>query len=574
MGIKLKKIRTAVIEAVKHAPVEILMGTVFFVLWIVFRHLKMGFKEDDVLMLFPLFISLSFICNTLFSNGLKRLIYYLSFFFFIPFVKADISAFVHSDGYGFALLAFGLLIISRGWKKDNLRFAERAVRCILDFPSGVFIAYALCLAVIAIYASVTYIFNIAFLEKFDFYSYAFAFTGYISLPVAFISFDRQRREAEFQASKVFDILLNFILSPAVIIYTSILYIYFAKILILWELPKGKVAYMVFAFILSAVIGQACQPLLKRRFYDWFYRHFSWISFPPLILFWVGASYRINEYGYTEDRVYLILLGALATFCMLIFLNKKTAKYLYVTLVSAFALSLFTFVPGISARDIAFESQTSRVDEMITKLRLADSTGRLRKVHADNDTTFMKEYRKLYGAFLYVDQKRDSAYMVDKYGFETAWGLCDSIVPYILRDYVKWGGQVRAEKGIDYSFEGDINIAGFDRLCQFDYLHRKYINREIQSGEEGKYAYLFADSILTVKGVDGRLDSVNIYKHLEESGIIRTADETAIRYKLNLNSDKLKYIDTDLGRIVLKRVSLEKDSIWSIQNLYLECILVK
>lgn len=264
MGYRWKKIQLSIFHTIKYAPVEVLLGIVFFALWIIIENKSNhnSFSNyANTLKLFPLVISFSYIFNFLFIGKNTRWLYYITFFLLIPFLFIDITPFIKSSGYGYSLLVFTLLLISRGWYRDNSKFAEGATRCILDFLSGILIGFAIYLTVIAIYASIAYIFNVNAMQEFDFYSYAFAFTGYISIPVTFIAFDRQKSGKKFEASKIFNILINFILSPAVIIYTIILYVYFAKIAFMWELPKGNIAYMVFAFILSVVIGQACQPLV-------------------------------------------------------------------------------------------------------------------------------------------------------------------------------------------------------------------------------------------------------------------------------------------------------------------------
>lgn len=564
MSERWKKIQLSVAGTIKYAPVEVLLGIIFFVLWIVVEN-RSGYNylssEANTLKLFPLIISFSYVFNFLFAGKNTRWLYYLTFFLFIPFLFIDITVFVKSSGYGYALLLFALLLISRGWYRDNIKFAEGATRCVLDLLSGILIGIAIFLTVIAIYASIAYIFNVSAMQEFDFYSYAFAFTGYISIPIAFIAFDRQRSNKRFEASKIFNILINFILSPAVIIYTIILYVYFAKITFMWELPKGNIAYMVFAFILSVVIGQACQPLIKYRYYNWFYNYFSWISFPPLIMFWVGVVYRINQYGYTEDRVYLIILGLLATLCMLLFLNKKTGRYIYVTLTSVFVISLFTFIPNISAREIGVDSQKKRLNKYIKELGLIDiNTGKLRKRDHDRDTTKKYEYREFYNTFSYVREKTDSAFMMSHYGFDQVWKLCDSIIPKSLHDYVRWRGEIRPYTEINISFDSEIDIKGFSKLRRTN--HYMYSNRYKNDNNK----YVFKDNLNNTYEIDL---SLYINPYLNELNSFD--DETYIEDKLK---EELNYLDIDTLRIVLDRLSIIKDSVWQIRSISPSHILIK
>ena len=149
------------------------------------------------------------------------------------------------------------------------------------------------------------------------------------------------------------------LSPAVLAYTVLLYLYFAKIVATWSLPRGGIAYLVFGFTLIAVAAQAGQTLLNKRYYDWFYNRFSLISLPALAMFWVGVGCRWSDYGLTENRVYLIACGLIMTACMGLFLSRRTGRYLYVTLTAIVILALFTYIPGLTPRDIERWSQSGR-----------------------------------------------------------------------------------------------------------------------------------------------------------------------------------------------------------------------
>lgn len=102
--------------------------------------------------------------------------------------------------------------------------------------------------------------------------------------------------SRYESNRILEILLNYIVAPALLIYTAILYLYMAKILVTWSLPEGGVAYLVFGFTLFALAEKALQFLMRKRLYDWFFDRFSLISLPTQLLFWVGAIRRTSEYG--------------------------------------------------------------------------------------------------------------------------------------------------------------------------------------------------------------------------------------------------------------------------------------
>lgn len=558
-------------SALKRSPMEILLGCVFFVFWLIAK--GNGFPSDseigNILFLFPVFFVFTFVCNHLFKGQL-RFLYYLSGLLFIPFLFVPLREFIRSSGYPFSLLIAVIALVSYGWHRNNTRFTWNAVRVVVDFCSAAFISGTLYLAVIAIYASIAYIFNLQGMLYSDFYLNMFFLTCFVIQPIFFLAFNGYGTEADnkVEGSAVFNIFISYILSPAVIIYTCILYVYFAKIAIFWELPEGNVAYMVFAFILSAIVGQACHQLLEKKRYNWFYNYFSWISFPPLIIFWIGVIYRIRQYGFTDDRVYLVVCGLLMTLCILLFLNKRTGKYAYVSVLTVVSLSLITFIPPISAERLGVYSQQSRLDKCIKELGIAGPDGKLIKIHADNDTIHKEVYREFYEAFSYVNANLDGKQMLATYGYENLYEMKEDIIPSILSDYVLWGGDLHVRNSsfwVKLKQAGEQNIKGFTHAYPFG-------NYDIRDDLDMYcYSYTFTAPILEIMNKEKEtilLLNVNDYlKPVLNDEVLKD------RQNVDVYKDSLFY-DADFGRIVFKQIEVRVDSVYDVYNIELDYLLTK
>ena len=156
----------------------------------------------------------------------------------------------------------------------------------------------------------TYIFGLggAWIEHVAVWSVTICET--LAVPLLFLMMADRWRDAELRGSRILEMLLNYIVTPALLIYAAILYLYMAKILVTWTLPEGGVAYLVFGFTMTALAVKALGRLLEKRIYDWFFDRFSLVSLPVLALFWIGVVRRTNEYGLTEPRVYLVVCGGL------------------------------------------------------------------------------------------------------------------------------------------------------------------------------------------------------------------------------------------------------------------------
>lgn len=277
-----------------------------------------------------------------------------------------------------------------------------------------FIGHLLALAVWGLYSSVVYIFN---MERYDFPEYIYMFCLFVVIPLLYCHL--QEKESEEHATPRFmEIIINYILSPAVIVYTAILYIYFITIAIHWELPKGGIGYMVLALAIFAMAGHMFQLLVSKNIYGWFYSHFSWIAIPPLILFWVGTIERITTYSFTASRVYLFISGILMTFYIFFLFSRKIGNYQLMAVVSSICIVILTFIPGISARSIGIHSQKQRLERYISRLDMLDSvTHKLKQgvVFNETDSLRWKDARELEACYSYLEDETGSDCMKKEYG---------------------------------------------------------------------------------------------------------------------------------------------------------------
>ena len=355
------KIRTFLAEnlvTLRRAPVEMAVAAYLFVIGLLAQHHIFPHSGEQLLAA-PVVLLLPFLCNKWFAKGWLRALYYLSGLAVIPFWWVDMDKWIENPTYYVTIIIGLLATLLCGWHKDNRRFTENLLRYAWDGISALFLTGVAYLLLLAIFFSIVYIFGIFKGITTDFCTDSALLFFIVLWPLVFLTFNRKSEPAEPESSKLLDTLLNWVLSPAVLAYTVLLYLYFAKIVATWSLPRGGIAYLVFGFTLIAVAAQAGQTLLNKRYYDWFYNRFSLISLPALAMFWVGVGCRWSDYGLTENRVYLIACGLIMTACMGLFLSRRTGRYLYVTLTAIVILALFTYIPGLTPRDIERWSQSGR-----------------------------------------------------------------------------------------------------------------------------------------------------------------------------------------------------------------------
>ncbi|MBP3775857.1 MAG: DUF4153 domain-containing protein [Prevotella sp.] len=419
---KLKSLLQQMLQSPRRFPVEMALGVVFFVIavWDSETHewneetaqFESAVNGDILWFFVPLMVL------TFWLHRINRWAYYASFFLFLPLMALNLKPFLWTYGFAFTYVLAAILLIIGNKRMENRSFAAHALHVTTQMFFGLLISCILYLAVLVITASFFYIFGID--EPRHFYEHIAQFVFFVLAPQVCCTLVRQNEDEVNEPFKILQLILNFILSPAVIIYTIILYTYFIKIVIEWDLPKGGVAWMVMGFITVALIGRVAQSILSQRYYDWFYSRFTLIAIPPLIMYWIGSFYRIRLYSFTESRFYLMIAGVLMTLFVLMLISKRTRRYQIMSLIFAVAIILFTYIPGISAKSIGLVCQKQRLTELIKELKLADTqTGKLKDdidIRSINqDSVKCERYKDVASVINYVKKEIGANDFEEEYG---------------------------------------------------------------------------------------------------------------------------------------------------------------
>ncbi len=169
--------------------------------------------------------------------------------------------------------------------------------------------------------------------------------------------------------KTFRILVQYILVPLIVLYLSILYIYLAKILFTFDLPKGNVSIWILVFCTLGILTILLAEPFRNMESNWvgkFAKIFYWLMLPLLVMLWIAICTRVLAYGLTESRALVLYLAIWLTFISLYNGFYKRRSLL------AFPISLFiiTFLyqwgGPLSAHSISFKSQSTRTEEIMNR----------------------------------------------------------------------------------------------------------------------------------------------------------------------------------------------------------------
>ncbi|MDD4609375.1 MAG: DUF4153 domain-containing protein, partial [Bacteroidaceae bacterium] len=416
---QLKEFKQICTSALLQFPIELILGVLFFLFYFIADQEYLSEEvTENVKMLLLFYPILSFITSWLHQITSKKQhwIYYLTPLLVIPLFYIDCADWLNSWRYPILLL-FSMILFLYGYTqaKENKRFTQQTFHIAINLLMATFIGQLLFVLWTTIFYSIGYIFEFPLLAEYTL-PYLLAAIYFIFIPLYFYGLtNRVKEEKMTPLSNTYTRIINYIFSIALLTYTAILYLYFAKIVFLWELPKGGVSYMVIFFVTFLMIGKHYQQIVSKPFFGGFYRSSSLLALLPLSLFWVGTIYRIGEYGFTENRLYLVLIGALITCYTLLVLFKPQLKTAYYLLFSSIVLLLFTFIPGLSTKDIGIYSQQQRLEQKATQLNLFTKDKKLKAFTNTQDSVEYKIALELQSSYDYLKDEYGKESMVEKYG---------------------------------------------------------------------------------------------------------------------------------------------------------------
>jgi len=162
--------------------------------------------------------------------------------------------------------------------------------------------------------------------------------------LANITPENEMHKLDFTFNKFVKILGLYILLPILALYSLILYVYLAQIIIKWQLPNGWVSTLVSVLGLG---GFLCMLILyplrlenQNKIVNLLSKYFPVLLLPLLVLMSVGIFRRLGDYGMTINRLYVLILNAwLYGISIYLFLSKAShLKWIVISFTTVLFLS--------------------------------------------------------------------------------------------------------------------------------------------------------------------------------------------------------------------------------------------
>lgn len=167
--------------------------------------------------------------------------------------------------------------------------------------------------------------------------------------------------------KLLRILLLYIVMPLLTAYTIILYIYSGKIIATAHWPIGIVSHLVLWYsVIVTIVLFFITPI--RNINPWqnkFLKFAPRIILPLLIMMFVSIGIRVNAYGVTERRYFVVILGVWVFFIMLYLSFTKKYRNIIIPLSLSIVALISVFGP-LSSYSVSKMSQNSRFEKFLIK----------------------------------------------------------------------------------------------------------------------------------------------------------------------------------------------------------------
>ena len=354
-----------------------------------------------------------------------------------------------------------LVLLGFPFEKNNQGFTYRNFTNLFHLGLATAVWLLVFGLVAAILFTITTLFNVEFSDSF--YSHFYPSLGIFTQPLFFLVFQQRQAKSEMTLNRIFEILVNFVLAPALMIFTVLLYAYVVQIIFEGVLPKGMLANITLPYLLGGLGVYALRSICAKARWETFFKFYPYLAIVPIVLLWLAIDRRISAYAWTEQRIYLVALATAITIAYAILIVPKARQYRLISGVVMVAIFAMTWV--VNPQEIAYQSQAERFEHLLTKLNLSDGQGKIRD-DVDFDERLenmpkseLKDWKELDSVSDYLlysielDSSVEDAYQERREEFQKQYGekSKELLKVDIYRDEIRIDGQAISDRKITIEF---------------------------------------------------------------------------------------------------------------------------
>jgi len=436
----------------------------------------------------------------------------VSIIFFVEYLRTN----DYYNVYFFTLIPISMvlfLLIPILRKKDN---REKYLQSVFSnfVTTGIFAA-VLWIGIEIILATVNYLFFYSGDSLFfRLTTYSFWFITEVFGASLFLSLLKKPDDnlENYEFPFIFNLLIKFAIIPLIIIYTGVLYIYMARVIISMHLPKGLISHLVLWYTaFSVFIMILITPFTQKdKFFENFKKYFPYFSIPLIFASLFAVFQRTYQYGITENRYYVLISIFWMLFCMILYIRNMNVTGVFISLIICFIISVYT---PLSAKNVSNFSQSQRLKRILVKYG-ALKDGKISKI---TQKLTNRQGSQIHTTIQYISDnstiaklnfKNEKGEIYSTLGdLEKGLDVKESWKDYSIYDSEDDDREKDDEhKIVTYKIKNSENaeiisdIAGYDNFVSYRKVDN--IDPVDQENESEKYKITIKNKIITINSKDG------------------------------------------------------------------------
>ena len=435
----------------------------------------------------------------------------LSIIFYVDYLQTnDYNNFKFWALIPISIILFVLIPILNKENKEKYLQSEFS-----DFVITYIFAAVLFVGIAIVLTTISYLF---FSSNNDFFfrltTYSFWFIAEVFGASLFLSLLKKPDDdlENYKFPSIFNLLIKFVIIPLIVIYTGVLYIYMAKVVISMQLPKGLISHLVLWYTaFSVIIIILITPFTQKdKFLGNFKKYFPYFSIPLIFASLFALFQRIYQYGITEKRYYVLILIFWLLFCVILFIRKMNITGIFISLIACVVIAVYT---PFSAKSVSNFSQKERLKRMLVKYG-ALKDGKISKI---TQKLTNRQGNHIHTTIQYISSNSD----IQKLNFKNEKGEVYSTLEdlekaldvkeswkdyYIVRNEDENGENYDEKEIVAYRVKNSENAELISDTTGYDnFISYKKVDNENpinQENESEKYKITVKNKIIAIKSKDG------------------------------------------------------------------------
>jgi hypothetical protein len=196
------------------------------------------------------------------------------------------------------------------------------------------------------------------------------------------------------------VFTQFVLMPLVVVYLAILTAYLGKVIVTQTWPSGWIGYLVSSVSVTGVLALLLvHPIRERADSRWVNAYGRWLFvalLPALVMLLLAIGKRVDQYGITEPRYFLLVL-ALWMLGLALYYGVTGSANIKLLPVSLCAVALLSSFGPWGAYAVAKRSQLGRFNHILA----ANAMGQAGAVSPARGTVSREDRRELSAILHYL-----------------------------------------------------------------------------------------------------------------------------------------------------------------------------